>query len=72
MNHHRESEIVDEAYEAIWISNNLTSTSIVSSHLVRGPIYDDAPILDDFVLPMDKMMAMVEYDAPPPHMVPSR
>ena len=55
---HRESE-------AISISNNLTSTSIVSSHLVLGPIYDDAPIRDDFVLPLDKTMAMVEYDAPP-------
>ena len=55
---HRESE-------ATMISNDLTSTSIVSSHLVLGPIYDDAPILDDFVLPLDKTMAMVEYDAPP-------
>ena len=54
-----------EAYEAISISNNLTSTSIVSSPLVLGPIYDDAPIRDDFVLPMDKTMAMVDYDAPP-------
>ena len=63
--------IVDRSLEAICISNNLTSTSIVSSHLVLGPIYDDAPIRDDFVLPMDMTMAMVEYDAPP-HMVPSR
>ena len=55
---HRESE-------AISISNNLTSTSIVSSHLVLGPIYDDAPIRDVFILPLDKMMAMVEYGAPP-------
>ena len=55
---HRESE-------ATSISNDLTSTSIVSSHLVLGPIYDDAPILDDFVLPLDMRMAMVEYDAPP-------
>ena len=62
---HRESEVVDRACEAIWISNNLTSTSIVSSHLVLGLIYDDAPIHDDFVLPMDMTMAMVEYDAPP-------
>ena len=38
----------------------------MSSHLVLGPIYDDAPIRDDFVLPLDKTMAMVEYDAPPP------
>ena len=43
---------------------HLTSTSIVSSHLVLGPIYDDAPIRDDFVLPLDKTMAMVEYDVP--------
>ena len=57
---HRESEIVDRSREDICISNNLTSTSIVSSHLVLGPIYDDAPILDDFVLPLDKTMAMVE------------
>src|SRR3954471_10943922 len=54
---HRESE-------ATMISNDLTSTSIVSSHLVLGPIYDDAPICDDYVLPLDKTMAMVEYDAP--------
>ena len=50
---------------ATMISNDLTSTSIVSSHLVLGLIYDDAPIHDDFVLPMDMTMAMVEYDAPP-------
>ena len=47
------------------ISDDLTSTSIVSSPLVLAPIYDDMPILDDFVLPLDKMMTMVEYDAPP-------
>ena len=68
---HRESEIVDRSCESICISNNLTSTSIVSSHLVLGPIYDDEPIHDDYVLPLDKTMAMVECDAPP-HMVPSR
>ena len=68
---HRESEIVDRSCEAIFNTNDLTSTSIVSYHLVLGPIYDDAPILNDFVLPLDKTMAMVEYDAPP-HMVPSR
>ena len=62
---HRESVEVDRAREAICIANNLASTSIVSSHLVLGPIYDDAPILDDFVLPLDKTMAMVESDAPP-------
>ena len=62
---HRESEIVDRSCEATFNTNDLTSTSIVSSHLVLGPIYDDAPILDDFVLPLDKTMAMVEYDAPP-------
>ena len=62
---HRESVIVDRACEANMISNNFTSTSIVSSHLMLGPIYDDAPIRDDFVLPLDKTMAMVEYDAPP-------
>ena len=45
-------------------SNDLASTSIVSSHLVLGPIYDDTPNLDDFVLPLEKTMAMVEY-APP-------
>ena len=49
---HRESEVVERACEAISISNNLTSTSIVSSPLVLGPIYDDALILDDFVPPM--------------------
>lgn len=37
----------------------------MSSHLVQGPIYDDTPILDDFVHPLDMTMAMVEYDAPP-------
>ena len=55
---HRESE-------ATKISNDLTSTSIVSSHLVLGPIYDEASIRDDYVLPLDKTMAMVEYAAPP-------
>ena len=62
---HRESEIVDRSCEAAFNTNGLTSTSIVSSHLVLGPIYDDTPIRDDFVLPLDKTMAMVEYDAPP-------
>ena len=62
---HRESEIVDRSREAICISNNLTSTSIVSSHFLLGPVYDDAPILVFFVLPLDKTMAMVEYDASP-------
>ena len=62
---HRESEIVDRSCEATFNTNDLTSTSIVSSHLVLGPLYDDAPILDDFVLTLDKTMAMVEYDAPP-------
>ena len=51
--------IVDRACEAICISNNLTSTSIVSSHLMLGLIYDDAPIHDDFVLPMDITMSRV-------------
>ena len=62
---HRESVIVDRSGEAICISNNLTSTSIVSSHLVLGPIYDDAPIRDDYVLPLDTTMAMVDNDASP-------
>ena len=62
---HLVSEVVDTACEATMISNDLTSTSIVSSHLVLGPIYDDAPIRDDFVLPMDKPMAMVDVYAPP-------
>ena len=62
---HLVSEVVDRTCKATMISNNLTSTPIVSSPLVLGPIYDDAPILDDFVLPFDKTMAMVEYDAPP-------
>lgn len=44
---HRASEVVDRACEAISISNNLTSTSIVPSPLVLGPIYDDASILND-------------------------
>ena len=43
---HRESEIVDRSCEATFNTNNLTSTSIVSSHLVLGPIYDDVPIHD--------------------------
>src|SRR3954465_4613085 len=55
---HRESEDT-------MISNDLTSTSIVSSHLVIGPIYDDAPIRDDYVLPLDTTMAMVDDDEPP-------
>ncbi|KAE8792498.1 tyrosyl-trna synthetase [Hordeum vulgare] len=29
------------------------------------PIYDDAPILNEFFLPLDNTMAMVDYDAPP-------
>src|SRR3989337_4560856 len=62
---HRESVIVDRSCEATMVSNDLTSTSIVSSHLVLGPIYDDAPIRDDYILPLDKTMAMAEYDAPP-------
>ena len=62
---HGESEIVDRSCEATSNTNDLTSTSIVSSHLVLGPIDDDTPIHDDFVLPLDKTMAMVEYDAPP-------
>lgn len=62
---HRESKVVDRSCEATMISNDLTSPSIVSSPLVLGPIYDDAPILDDFIPPLDKKMAMVEYDAPP-------
>ncbi|KAE8786074.1 gag-pol polyprotein [Hordeum vulgare] len=62
---HRASEVVDWACEAISISNNLMSTSIVSSPFVLGPIYDDAAILDHFIPPMDKTAAMVEYDAPP-------
>ena len=53
------------ACEAISICNNLTSTSIVSSPLVLGLIYDDDTILDDYVLPLDNTMAMVDYDAPP-------
>ena len=62
---YRESEIVDRSCEATFNTNDLTSTSIASSNLVLGPIYDDAPIRDDFVLPLDKTMDMVEYDAPP-------
>ena len=62
---HRESEIVDRSCESTFNTNELTSTSIVSSHLVLGPIYDDTPVRNDYVLPLDKMMAMVEYDAPP-------
>ena len=62
---HRESEIVDRSCEATSNTNDLTSASIVSSHLVLGTIDDDAPIRDDYVLPLDKTMAMVEYDAPP-------
>ena len=61
---HRESEIVDEAYEAISLSNNLTSTSSVFS-LVLGLLHDDTPILDESIPPMETTMAMVEEDAPP-------
>ena len=35
---HRESEIVDRSCEATFNTNDLTSTSIVSSHLVLGPL----------------------------------
>ncbi|KAE8785844.1 gag-pol polyprotein [Hordeum vulgare] len=35
-----------------------------NSH-VLGPLYDDVSIPGDFVLPLDKTMDMVEYDAPP-------
>jgi hypothetical protein len=54
----RESVIVDRSCEATFNTNDLTSTSIVSSHLVLGPTYDDAPTLDDFILPLDNTMAM--------------
>ena len=59
------SEVVDRACEATMISNDLTSTSLVFSSLVLGPIYDDAPIRDDYILPLDTTMAMVDDDAPP-------
>ena len=62
---HLVSEVVDTTCEAISLSNNLTSTSLVFSSLVLGPIYDDAPICDDYVLPLDMTMAMVDDDAPP-------
>ncbi|KAE8776128.1 gag-pol polyprotein [Hordeum vulgare] len=62
---HIASEEVNRACEDISISKNLTSTFIGSSHLVLGPIYDDAPILDDLVIPLDNTMAMMEYDASP-------
>jgi hypothetical protein len=58
------SEVVDRSCEAISNSNNLTSTSLVSSYLVQDPIYDEAPTIDNFVPPMDTTMAMVEEDAP--------
>ena len=65
------SEVVDTAREATMISNNLTSTPSVFS-LVLGLLHDDTPILGDSIPPMEATMAMVDDDAPPPHMVPSR
>ena len=61
---HLVSEVVDTACEDTTISNKLTSTSSVFS-LVLGLLHDDMPILDESIPPLEKMMAMVEEDAPP-------
>ena len=61
---HIMSEEVDWSCEATIFSNNLTSTSIVSSPLVLGLLYDDAPIFDEYPPHMEEMMAMEENDAP--------
>ena len=68
---HLVSEVVDTAREATMIYNDLTSTPSVFS-LVLGLLHDDTPILDKSMPPMETTMAMVDDDAPPPHMVPSR
>ena len=47
---HMLSEVVDRSCEATIFSNNLTSTSIVSSPLVLGILHDDAPIFDEYIL----------------------
>ena len=62
---HLVSEVVDTAREATLISNDLTSTPSVFSSLVLGLLYDDTPIIDESIPPMDTTMAMVEEDAPP-------
>ena len=62
---HLVSEVVDTACEATMISNDLTSTPSVFSSLVLGLLHDDMPILDEFIPPMGKQMAMVDDDAPP-------
>ena len=62
---HLVSEVVERACEATMISNNLTSTPIVSSSLVLGLLHDDTPTLDDSIPPMGMTMAMVDDDAPP-------
>ena len=61
----RECEIVYRSCEATFNTYDLTSTSIVSSHLVLGLLHDDMPILDESISPMETMMAMLEEDAPP-------
>ena len=63
---HIMSEKVDRSCEATIFSNNLTSTSIVSSPLVLGLPYDDAHIVDEYPPHMEAMMAMEENDAPSP------
>ncbi|KAE8780568.1 gag-pol polyprotein [Hordeum vulgare] len=61
---HLVSEVVDGEHEATMISNNLTSTPIVSSSLVQGLIYDDVPTLDKSIPPMGMAMAMMDDDEP--------
>ena len=48
---HLVSEVVDTAYEATMISNDLTSTPSVFSSLVLGLLHDDMPILDESIPP---------------------
>lgn len=65
MNHHKSWEVIDRSWEAICTSN-LTSSSIVCSHVVLGLMDDDDPlILGNFVPLLDKTMVTVEEDAPP-------
>ena len=62
---HLVSEVVESAREPTMISNNLTSTPSVFSSLVLGLLYDNMPILDESISPMETTMAMVDNDAPP-------
>lgn len=59
--------VVHRSCEAICNSNNLTSTTMVSSRLVLSLMDGDALSLDSFVSSMDKTMVMMEKDGAPPH-----